>query len=293
MKVTREYFNLIRKSLKVNSVLEDDVIKELRTHIEDKIHDLEQKGCSEQEALETALYALGTPHHLAKQIYEVYSQGSWKEAMFAALPHLSVAILFFLQLWEEPFWIFALFLLVGGIALYGWFHDQPTWLFPWLGYCLVPVVVAGILLTYLPGSWAWVALLPYVIVSFLLLGFIGKQTIRKDWLLLSLTMLPVPIVIGWLLSLYLQIGALRLDMIYRTAPMVSLSFVVLSLAVLMFVRIKQRWIKVGILLIPEVALVSIMALTSEGAMSFLWWLFLVALSVFLLFSPAVIDRRFR
>ncbi len=88
---------------------------------------------------------------------------------------------------------------IGGIAIYGWFHDQPTWLFPWLGYCLVPVVTAGILLMYLPGSWAWVAFLPYVILAFMLLGFIGKQMIKKDWLLVSLTILPVPIVIGWLL----------------------------------------------------------------------------------------------
>lgn len=52
---------------------------------------------------------------------------------------------------------------------------------------------------YLPGSWAWVAFLPYVILAFMLLGFIGKQMIKKDWLLVSLTILPVPIVIGWLL----------------------------------------------------------------------------------------------
>jgi len=287
----REYFNSVKSSLKINRAIADDIIRELRSHVDDKVRDLEKQCCSEPEALETALKSLGPPHHLAKQIYEVYSQGSWKEALFAALPHFFVAIIFAVQLWERPFWIPALFVLIGGIALYGWFHNQPTWFFPWLGYCLLPVIVAGVLLTYLPGYWVWLSLSPYVILSLLLIGYIGKQTIMKDWMLLSLTMIPVPIIIAWLLSIYFQTGTLSVIIIIKTAPLISLTFVVLSLAVLLFIRIKQRWVKMAVLIVPEVILLAFVVLQSEGSMNFLIWLILVVLSVIILFTPAMIDRR--
>ena len=88
-------------------------MREYSTHLEDKCKELEDSGLSEEEANETATQLLGPPNLLAKQISEVYSQGSWKQAIFAALPHLLIALLFALRWWQHTIWLSGIVLLVN------------------------------------------------------------------------------------------------------------------------------------------------------------------------------------
>src|SRR4030042_1474619 len=80
--------------------------------------------------------------------YDVYSQGSWRQAFFAALPHLLVAALFAMRCWKNTFWLIGMLIAIAGSVIYGWCRGKPAWLFPWLGYCLIPVMAGGILLIY-------------------------------------------------------------------------------------------------------------------------------------------------
>ena len=291
------YLDSLKNYLRLNPVTESDIIREIDTHLEDKSQELRKSGLSEEEASETAIHFMGPPRLIAKQIYEVYSQGSWRQAFYAALPHFLIALLFALQWWQSTIWVSAILFVVISVVIYGWCHGKPDWLFPWLGYCLIPVLIAGFLLIYLPGGWAWLAALAYIPLALFVIVSITKQTIKRDWLFASLMLLPIPIVLGWILALgkgdSLLNGFLRYEQLYEAAPWVALSFVFLAITVATFIRIKQRWAKVGILIILEILILTLVASAIKNSISFWGWLLLISLSSLLLLSPILLERKIR
>jgi len=288
-----KYIDGLKHDLRLDATIEANVVRELNAHLEDKSHELIESGLSEKEANATALKLLGSPRIVSKQMYEVYSQGSWRQAIFAALPHLLVAALFAMHCWKNTFWLIGLLVAIAGSVIYGWSRGKPTWLFPWLGYCLIPVMAVGILLIYLPGSWTWFAATAYIPLALLVIFAITKQTIKKDWLFASLMLLPIPIVLGWMLALELEDKAIWNAQLYEFAPLIALSFAVLALTVAAFIRIRQRWAKVGALLTLEILIIVIVGLGGNSTIGFGGWLILVLLALLLLLGPALLERRMR
>ena len=293
MTIDSTYLNSLKKYLRLDPACESNVIRELQTHLEDKSHELREFGLSEEEATKTAARSLGSPQLIAKQIYEVYSQGSWRQASFAALPHLLIALLFALHCWHSTIWLLAILTTVTLTAIYGWCHGKPTWLFPWLGCCFIPVLIVGVLLIYLPGGWAWFAVVAYVPLPLFVIIQVTKQIIKLDWLCASLMLLPVPIVLGWTLVIVMGNGLLGFEQIYEAAPWIALSFVVLAVTVMTFIRIKQRWIKTGTLLVPEALVLLMVSLGIKNAISFWGWLFIILLSLLFLLLPALLEHKIR
>ena len=298
MPARSNYTDKIRSHLRLDTTIESDVVREIRTHIEDKKHELIESGLSEKQAAAAVSRLMGSPELVARQIYEVYSQGSWLQAIFAALPHLLIAAFFALHWWQSNLWLLGILLGVVGAVLYGWFHGKPAWLFPWLGYCLLPVIAVGILLIYLPGGWAWLAASAYIPLALLIIFSVTKKITRKDWLFASLMLLPIPIMLGWILALWMlalehQNGFLSHEQLYEFAPLIALSFAVLALTVATFIRVRQRWIKVGVLLTLEILVLVIMALSGKSSINPAGWLVLVLLSVILLLGPALLERKIR
>jgi len=287
------YLDSLKNCLRLDPTVESGLIRELHAHLEDKSQELRESGFSEEEATEAAAQFLGSPQLVAQQMYEVYSQGSWRQALFAALPHFLIALLFALYCWQSTTWLVAILFIATCVVIYGWCHGKPAWLFPWLGYCLIPIVVAGILLIYLPGGWAWFAALAYAPLALFVLVLVTKLTIKRDWLFASLMLLPVPVVLGWMLALGIGDRYLGYERLYEAAPWIALSFAVLTVTVATFIRIRQRWAKAGALLTPEILVLVILALASQNAISFWGWLFLTLLSLVLLLSPALIERKIR
>ncbi len=286
------YLDSLRTCLRLDSKIKKDVLKELYTHLEDKSQELKESGLSEEEAIETAVKHFGSVQSIARQTYEVYSSGTWRQAFFAALPHLIIALLFALRAWQSIFWLTIILLTVISVVLYGWWHGKPVWLFPWLGYYLIPVIVTGILLVYLPGGWFWLAVLVYLPLALFVLISVTKQTITQDWLYASVMLLPIPIILGWALALGMSKDFLSIErQLHETKGLVALSFLILAITVAIFIRVKQRWLKAGALLTPELLVLVIVAVASRGAISFWLWLGLVILSIFLIFSPAWLERR--
>jgi hypothetical protein len=293
MPAKSSYADSLKNYLRLEPTIESDVVRELNTHLEDKSHELIESGLSEEEASVTAAKLLGSPRIVAKQMYEVYSQGSWRQALFAALPHLLVAALFALHCWQNTIWLFGIIIAVACSVIYGWCHGKPAWLFPWLGYCLTPVITVGIILIYLPGSWAWVAAIAYIPLALLVIVPVTKRTIRKDWLFASLMLLPVPIVLGWILALEFEDTLIWYKQLQEFASQIALSFAVLALTVATFIRIRQRWAKVGALLTLEIFILVIVALGGNSAIGFGGWLLLVLLSLVLVLGPALLERKMR
>jgi hypothetical protein len=140
------YLDSVRENLRLEHPLGNEVIRELETHIEDELQELKDAGMSEEEAAKTCLTLLGSAKLVARQIYEAHSQGSWTQTLLAASPHLVFGLLFALRWWRGTGWLLVTLALVLSMAVYGWWRGKPAWLFPWLGYSLLPVVVVGLLL---------------------------------------------------------------------------------------------------------------------------------------------------
>ncbi|HEX7365371.1 MAG TPA: permease prefix domain 1-containing protein [Dehalococcoidia bacterium] len=293
MSANSSYADNLKHHLRLDTAVENCVVREIRDHIEDKKHELIESGLSEKEASTAVTRFMGSPELVARQIYEVYSQGSWVQAIFAALPHLLVAAFFALHWWQSTLWLIGILVAVIGGAIYGWSHGKPAWLFPWLGYCLMPVIAVGILLVYLPGGWAWLAASAYIPLVLLIVFSVTKKIARKDWVFASLMLLPVPIMVGWILALEGQHGFLSYEQLYEFAPLIALSFAVLALTVASFIRIRQRWLKVGVLLVLEILVLAIMALSGKSSINPGGWVGLVLLALILILGPALLEKYLR
>jgi hypothetical protein len=268
------YLNIIRDNLRLDLSTEREVINELKTHIEDKLEELRKTGLSEEEAANTCVRLLGSAKLVARQIYEAHSQGSWQQTLLAATPHLLFGLLFALNWWRGVGWLLVMLALVLVTAIYGWWRGRPTWLFPWLGYSLLPPVGAGLLLLYLPRDWAWLAILLYIPLALWLLYAIIIPSIKRDWLHSSLMLFPIPVIIGWFLAVmwagrFPEFNAQRLQ---DLSPWIGLSFLALAVSVAAFVRSRQRWLKIAILVISGL-------------------LILVMFGLFL--TPALVERKVR
>ena len=289
------YLDVIRDNLRLDPSTEGEVISELETHIEDKLQELKDTGLSDEEAASTCMKLLGSAKQIGRQIYEAHSQGSWRHTLLASSPHLFFGLLFALNWWEGIGWLLIMLALALSAAIYGWWHGKPTWLYPWLGYSLLPVVGAGLLLLYLPAGWSWVAILVYIPLALWLLYSIIIQTIRRDWLHSSLMLFPVPIIVGWLLAMKLEgeFPEFSTQHLYELAPWIGLSFLALAAAVAAFIRLRQRWLKIGILFVSGLSTLAMVAYYAEGRLSWPTFLVLILVMFGLFLTPALVERRIR
>ena len=293
--VLSHYLDSIRDNLRLDLSTEREVISELETHIEDRLEELKDNGLSEEEAADTCVGLLGSAKLVARQMYEAHSQGSWQQALLASAPHLLFGLLFALNWWQGIGWLLVMLALVLAAAIYGWWHGKPTWLFPWLGYSLLPVVGAGLLLLYLPKGWSWLAILVYIPLALWFIFSVIVQTIKRDWLQSSLMLFPVPIIIGWFLAVGLEgkfpeFSAQRLQ---DLAPWIGLSFLALAASVVVFIRLRQRWLKVAILVVTGLLTLAMVAYHAEGSLNWLAFLILILVMLGLFLSPALVERKVR
>ena len=287
------YLDSLRNYLRLDSVVKDEFIRELGGHLEDKTRELREAGMSEEEAYVTAIKFLGSPRILAQQIYEVYSQGSWRETLFAVLPHFLTASLFALRWWSNPLWLGLIVVGVIATVIYGWCHGKPMWLFSWLAYLLIPVVAAGVMLLYLPGGWVWLAAFVYVPLAVFILVLVARQILKIDWLFVSLMLMPIPIVLGWVMALNTSDTFLDSERVQKAAVWIAFSFALLTLSVATFIRVRQRWLKAGALLVCATVVLAVVALISNNALSLWAWLLLSLLALSHLFVPALLERGIR
>ncbi len=286
------YLEMVSDSLRLDPSAKGEVIRELETHIEDRLDELKKRGLSEEEAADTCVKLLGSAKQVARQIYETHSQGTWKQTLLASMPHLLFALLFALNWWRGIGWLLVTLLLILSVAIYGWSHGKPAWFFPWHGY-LVPVIASGLLLLWLPKAWSWVAIFLYVPLALWLLYSITVQSIKKDWLYNSLMLLPVPTIIAWVLVVEPEgrFSAYSVQHLYQFAPWIGLSFLALGVSVGTFIRLRQRWLKEAVLFISGVLTLAMVAYYAGGRLSLAAFLFLILAMLGLFLVPALLERK--
>lgn len=296
----KSFLNTVRVQLKLDPSSEKEILTELYAHLEDRVEELQESGLSEEEATAIASRDFGPSRKVAQELYEVHSLSNWPQAVMAALPHVLFGLLFAFRQWTNVFWLSIIILSVIGAVAYGWRHNKPTWFFTWLGYALTPLLVVGLLLVdralgagRLSGSWwLWSFVAIYFSMVAAICTIILVHTWRRDWLLGSLSVLPFLAVIGWVLTDRWNGGLMEGGGLLRgLEPWVALSFLALAGIVMIFTRLKKRWLKVGVLLVAGLVILTMMGYASGGDVNPANLALLAVISLTIIIGPALVDRR--
>ncbi|MEA3298147.1 MAG: permease prefix domain 1-containing protein [Chloroflexota bacterium] len=289
-----DYLDSIRSNFRVDSAVKGDVTEEIYTHLEDKTQELEKEGLGKKEAIEVATLSFGSAKLITQQLYRVHGQGTWQEAFYASLPHILVASLLASYYLQNLVCLSSILLTTVCVAIYGWWQGKPMWLFPWLGYYLLPVILTGILLITLPQKWAWTAALVYIPLGLFIIVYIIRQTTNRDWLYASMMLIPLPIGLTWLLNMgppsELTLGNIPMSQLSANSPWIMISFLTLALATVVAIRVRSRQYKAIALLVPS-AIILATAVLIKGESIGIWGWSMLFLSVVGLLSPVFLQIK--
>jgi len=282
---------------------ESEIVRELRTHFEDEVGELCEAGLSADEAADVVTERLGNAESLGREIYDVYSQRTWGQALLAAAPHFLLALVFALHLWRDSLWIVGVALAIMGVTVYAWCHGKPSWSYPWLGYFLIPLFVLSFLVLFAFGqilslfmpesSVLWIVILSYVPVALFLLGCIVVRAIQRDWLFGSFMLLPFPVVILWLFALHQGVGLAEYSKEgYQFGDQgIASTFIALGVTAGAFIRVRQRILKMGVLTVATLlALAMVWRFSESGVNPVVSFLVSFCFVSFLL-SPVLLRGR--
>lgn len=296
----RDCLNAVRVQLRLDPASENEILSELYTHFEDRVEELRQSGVPAEEAVRVASQEFGPSRGVALELHEEHSVSNWPQAGMAALPHILFGLLFAFRQWTNAFWLSIIIISVLGVVAYGWGHHKPTWFFTWLGYALTPLLVVGLLLLDRalwsralsgPWWWWWACTVTHFSVVGAAYGIILAHSWRRDWLLGSLSVLPVLAVVGWVTTDRWHGGLAPEGSLLGIEPWVALSFLALAGIVIIFTRLKKRWLKVGVLLSAALVVLTMMAFSAGRSVNVGTLAAVAIVSLVLVLAPALLDRR--
>jgi hypothetical protein len=262
----KSYLDEVRIHLHLDPSTEHRVISELHSHFQEKVRDLEGEGMQEAEATAEALSSFGEARSIARLMYEAYSGGSWMEALISCQPHLIVAALFATHIWRSPVLLCGAFGAIVIITLLGWRSGVPNWLYSWVGYAVLPLLVLSYMsldpvtrtiLYFVHGVGSPAPLWHLAVLGVLYastIWLIASATVtvaRRDWILVSLMLLPLPVLGIWIISVSQSEGFILNALnglearFSRWDTAMAYFFVVLGVTTALFIRVKQRALKVA------------------------------------------------
>jgi len=296
----KNYLDEVKSHLRLDPEAEKPVVRELYTHFQEKMEELQEGGLSQEEAGRAAIESFGRSRVVARRMYEAHSKGSWVEAAIASFPHLVFVCLFAFHLWLHPVLMPIIIVAIVGVTLYGWWHGKPSWLYTWIGYSLLPLLVGAYACASLlwgpgafPSVWAVLVILAFILFSIwaILLTTIG--VVRRDWILASLMLVPLPIFGGWLLNLENGGGLLRggAEVIHESDMAMAGALIALTVTSAAFIRLRQRVMKIGALIAIGIIALAVAAHGLWGGLGFFGLLAVALLLVAFLLSPALLEAK--
>ena len=301
------HLHSLAKELRLDPETREDILRELQGHLEERVAELESDGLSRSEAYAKAAVELGRMDTIAKGMYAVHSQGSWRDILLATLPHLLLAALFALHLWTQPLVLLVLLPVVTFIAYKGWRRGRAKWTYSWLGYSLAAPAISWILSLVALGYAAWtfvttgnlpfgvplfILLTAYVPISLWLMAGVTVRVIRRDWLLASLTALPFPFLTSWVLFLNwnggIWAGSAKVQ---ETDGDRALVFLALAVTTAVFFKVGRRLIQIGLLTLSTALLVIYTVVAIPLSFGLLAVILVSLSSVAFLLSPAILEAR--
>jgi hypothetical protein len=126
-------------------------------------------------------------------------------------------------------------------------------------------------------------------------GYIIVQTSERDWLFSSLMLLPIPVIIGWFLAVSpgARFTENSLQHISYFAPRIGLSFLVLAFTIAAFIRLRQRWLRMGLLIISGLLTLTMVAYYTDGRLNIPTFLCLILVMWGVFLIPPFLERRIR
>ncbi len=263
------YLDEVRTHLHLDARTEKRVISELATHFQEKLSDLQGRGLAPAEAEKQAIASFGAAKAIARLMYQAYSRGSWGEAFISCQPHVIAAVLFATHFWRHPILVGAAFLAFMLITFFGWRRGESAWLYSWAGYSVFPLLVVGYLsrntifgtVAYLlTGSgnpapfWQLAAITAFYAATLWLVAISALRVARRDWIFLSLVLLPLPVLGIWTFTLdqtgqfFLSLMGGRAELGRWDAAMAYFSLI-LGITSVVFIRARRRAWKAGAILI--------------------------------------------
>jgi hypothetical protein len=264
------YLEEVRTHLHLDPHTARRVMNELHAHFEEKVGDLVVGGMAETDAARAALRSFGDARSIARLMDEAHSRGSWTEALIGCQPHLIVAALFATHVWRYPLLLGTAFAAIMVIALMGWRSGGTSWMYSWIGYAVLPLLVLSYLSMdpmsravtfFLSGHgaaspfWQLGLLLGLYVFTIWLIVSTAVTVARRDWILLSLMLLPLPVMGLWIITISQSAGVLS-DVLRsfeakfsRWDTVMAYFFALLGLTTALFVRVRQRALKVGAVIV--------------------------------------------
>ncbi|MCP2597321.1 permease prefix domain 1-containing protein [Candidatus Aminicenantes bacterium AC-335-G13] len=143
MDLIRDYLSGLSKHLKLSSKKREEILKEIKYHLEDLSSEYKKEGISMKEAKNKAIKKFDNPKRIARKLQWVHGFGSFSENKFkdsslGTLPFLIATILILLidpNFLKPNSYFFGLFWIsVIGFSVYGFLNAFPAWTISWLGF---------------------------------------------------------------------------------------------------------------------------------------------------------------
>jgi hypothetical protein len=280
------------------------VVRELQTHAEDRLAELQRSGLSREEAQRVLLRRLSGPRSLARDFHEAHRRASWHDALMATVAFLLASALFATHAWSSPVPALGVAALIVAVTLYGLWRGRPRWFYPWAGLALTLLSVCGYFAfvaleeTAEPianGSQEAVAILGfagaalYFPLGLLILTTCIRVASRRDWLDASLMLSPSAPVVVWLTVLHAH-GGIREGAAAVTAADSALAatFLWMAIAAAVFVRARSRPAKLATICLTAAVALGTASVIYDGRVTVVDLMGRALLLFGFLLSPAIL-----
>jgi hypothetical protein len=309
----RTYLHEIKTHLHLDSKTENRVLTEISAHFQEKVSELEREGFSKDAAEREAVSSFGEAKVIARSMYEAFSRGTWVDAFMSFQPHAIAAALFATHYWNNPIILFAALTFITVVTVMGWRNGSPAWMYSWAGYAFFPLIIAAFLFRHpmvqilrfvflgvgAPISlWALAGLLAYYTGATWFMMWAVAKVARKDWLFVSLMLLPLPVLGIWALAvehsgipMFAYVGEAASAHAAWDSALAFFCFV-LGLASTVFIRVRRRMIKAVAIIVVGMFGGALLVCTIRGDMG-VSRIFIVSLCLLgILVSPLILHAFF-
>ena len=283
----------------------DDILQEMKGHLEERTAEMEKAGLSPPEARRRATQQMGRPGlwQTTSTPYTAAAPGG--TSSWPPFPIYSLAALFALHLWTEILVLMVAMALFTFIAYRGWKNSGAKWTYSWLGYSLAAPTISWIMAFMALGYAGYtlltrgslpfgipllLALIIYVPISLWILASVIMRLVKRDWLLASFTALPFPFLTSWILFLnwqgFLWSGSSKIQ---ETDIDRVVVFLALAVTTAIFFKVGRRLVQIALLTLSTALMVVYTVVAIPLTFGILAVILVILSSVAFLFSPAILD----
>lgn len=307
------YLNEVRAHLHLDPKTEIRVLSEISTHFQEKVSELEREGFSRAAAEREAVSSFGEARSIARMMYEAFSRGSWVDAFMSFQPHFIAAALFATHFWYNPIVLGLTLAAVALITILGWRNGSPAWMYSWAGYAFFPLLILAFLFRHPLGRtldffftgtgapvtvWALMGLVAYYAGVFWLMIWAVVKVAKRDWLFVSLMLLPLPVLGIWTLMVE-QSGPFLFRLAQESVPVYAVwdsamayFCFVLGVTSTLFIRVRRRMFKAGAIITAGIVGGALVLRSLWGEMGLFRLLAVSGCLLAILISPLILHAVF-